>query len=101
MNRCDSYGNCQQGFNCPARTSKFETRGQTLHAERKWGETPIKFIGKEPMLDRFYASELAQIIVGCLLIALGFIGGTMAIYSLAECYPPLTCAILQVVGLCK
>ena len=43
MNCCDSFGKCTQGANCPAS----ETRGQTLYAERKWGEMPIQYLGDE------------------------------------------------------
>lgn len=68
MNCCDSFGNCQQGFGCPAR----ETRGQTLHAERKWGEMPIQFVGSEPDTDECITRDFIK---GALFALAGVVGG--------------------------
>lgn len=78
MNCCDSYGKCTQGYGCPAR----ETRGQALHAERKWGEMPIQFVGSEPDTDKIITRDfikgalfafISAVIVVCIAVASYFI----------------------------
>lgn len=76
MNCCDSFGNCTQGANCPAR----ETRGQALAAERKWGEMPIQFVGEEPDTDELITREFIK---GALFALAGVVIGVgigLAIY---------------------
>jgi hypothetical protein len=46
--------------------------------------------------------ETARFLVFRVIVASIVIAATMAIYTLSEKkYPPFTCAILQVVGICK
>jgi hypothetical protein len=62
-------------------TSANETRGQTLQAERAWGEFPIQFVGEEPdeAADVPPHRELLKgMLIGFALAAVGAIVGITA-----------------------
>ena len=72
---CHDYAPCDGTRNgCPARTSKAETRGQALEAERKWGEMPIQFAGEEPD-ESPHVAVLKNVLFGAALALVGVVAG--------------------------
>jgi hypothetical protein len=91
MNCCNDFGQCKQGFNCPARTThiKLSRQANTTPAKPEW-----KFC---PMPEKSPQSELASDLfyfIGFVLLLIAICAAAGLVWGLlSHFYPPTACMV--------